>query len=671
MNILRSSLRWGKTLTGLVAAALFTVAGGAVRAGEVQILNSNFDNLAPSPAWSWESWSLAGSVVTYDATRNAAGGAVGSGSLRLVAPYANNANWQQAVFTLDIADVNASGYQTLSFDVKVDPGSTPRLTGDYGGIRMILRDGSNWDWRQQVLLPLTNTSWQRYTVLLASGDQPITDIRALTIQLAENAMVGPVTVNVDNIAFNDEVIVDNFDDGNIDGWTATWGTTPELTYSPLDRAGRETSGSIRVAANYFSPTITTWQQAVTTIPVPETNVSLAYTFINVDVKVDPGSIASGDGDYGLFEIKYGAIGTALGGARLTNTDWTHLSFQIAPGVGVLNGLLFQLGDSDMLGPITYNLDNLTWTVRTAPPPPPTLSIEKAASGLNLVHTDSYIYGRHNIYSADSSALGFYNEIDPVSYSVTLSSFPDFATHSGFQAHVFLVPGGGSSATDPDYSQPNILFMDIRAGANQSGSCTFRWKTNQAGGNSQLYVGGLPAVNSASVLGTWKLTASGNTHFVMTAPDGTTTPFDLSADAAAFFSGPLRFYVGVQGNSANNIGQRAHIGGVKIVKGVAGDVVLLEDDFSGDALDTSKWVINAAAGGVQFLARADAGFLVTWGLPDDGYALQWRDGLTDDAFLAWTPVTAVPYALGPIGRQVHIPPTELLGFDQAFFRLVRP
>jgi hypothetical protein len=99
--------------------------------------------------------------------------------------------------------------------------------------------------------------------------------------------------------------------------------------------------------------------------------------------------------------------------------------------------------------------------------------------------------------------------------------------------------------------------------------------------------------------------------------------------------------------------------------------LLEDTFSGDALDTTKWVINAAAGGVQFLAPADAGFLLTWGLPDDGYVLQWRDGLTDDAFLPWTGVNAVPYALGPIGRQVHVPPAELLGFSQAFFRLVRP
>ena len=670
MSTQRHSPRLNTALACLAAATFFTSAAGRIQAGEIPILNSNFDELAPSPSWYWENWSLGGSTATYDGTLDAGGGAVGSGSLRLVAPYAAIADWQQAVFTLDIADVDASTYQSLSFDVKVDPTSSARVEGDYGNIQMILRDGNNWDWREESWIPLTNTAWQRYTVLLPSGGQPISGVRALTIRLAQSSLTGPVRVNVDNIVFNSEVIVDSFDDGNIDGWSATWGTAPELTYSTLDLAGRETSGSIRVAANYFSPTITTWQQAVTTIPFPDTNVSAGFTYVNVDVKIDPSSTASGDGDYGLFEIKIGN-GSAIGGVRLTNIEWTHLSFEIAPGIGSLNGLLFQLGDSDMLGPITYNLDNLTWTVRTAPPPPPTLSIEKAAAGLNLVHTDGYIYGRHNIYSLDGSSLGFYDQFDPVTYSVTLASFPDSATHAGFQAHVFLVPGGGATATDPDYSSANVLFLDIRAGANQGGNCTFRWKTNQAGGNSQLYLANLPVVNSSRVLGTWKLKASGNTHFVMTAPDGTTTPFDLPAEVAAFFSGPLQFYVGVQANSANNIGQRARLGGVRITKGETDDTVLLEDTFSGDALDTAKWVVNAAAGGVQFLRPADAGFLLTWGLPDDGYVLQWRDSLGDDAFLSWTPISAVPYTLGPLRRQVHVPPAELLDFGRAFFRLARP
>lgn len=669
MSTQRHSPRLNTALACLAAATIFTSAAGRVQAGEIPILNSNFDELAPSPSWSWENWSLGGSTATYDGTLDAGGGAVGSGSLRLVAPYAAIADWQQAVFTLDIADVDASTYQSLSFDVKVDPSSSLRVEGDYGNIQMILRDGNNWDWREESWIPLTNTAWQRYTVLLPSGGQPISGVRALTIRLAQSSLTGPVTVNVDNIVFNSEVIVDNFDDGNYDGWTPNWGTTPVVTFGSLDRAGRQTSGSLRVAADYFTPQAT-WQQAVMTVPFPDTNVSAGFTHVNVDVKIDPTSTPSVNGDYGLFEIKTTSGSATLGGVRLTTTEWTHLSFEITPGIGFLNGLLFQLGDDDFVGPVIYNLDNLTWTVRTAPPPPPTLSIEKAAGGLSLVHTASDIYGRHNIYSADSSALGFYNEFDPVSYSITLASFPNAATYGGFQAHVFLLPNAGGTETGPDWNQPNILYLDIKAAANGSGNCTFRWKTNQPNGNSQLYANN-PVVNGASVLGTWKLTVTGNTHFVMTAPDGATTAFDLDATAAAFFAGPLRVYFGVQGNNANNIGQRARIGGVQIARGAAGELVLLEDNFSGDALDTTKWVENATAGGVQFLRPADAGFLLTWGLPDDGYVLQWRDSLGDDAFLPWTGVSAVPYTLGPLRRQVHVPPAELLDFPTAFFQLVRP
>jgi hypothetical protein len=117
MTTRRQFLRLNTTLASLMAATFFTAAVHRVEAGEVPILNHNFDNLAPSPAWYWENWSLAGSTNWYDATLNGGGGAAGSGSLRLVAPYAAVAGWQQAIFTLVIADVDASGYDSLSFDV--------------------------------------------------------------------------------------------------------------------------------------------------------------------------------------------------------------------------------------------------------------------------------------------------------------------------------------------------------------------------------------------------------------------------------------------------------------------------------------------------------------------------------------------------------------------------
>ncbi|MBI4323874.1 MAG: hypothetical protein HY674_01280, partial [Chloroflexi bacterium] len=150
-------------LAGLVLAG-FASSPASLQAGEAQIPHSNFDD--SSIGWYWENWSRAGSTVGYDATRNAAGGGTPSGSLRLMGNFdPANTGWQEAVFTLNIPDVNAgASFSQISFDVKVDPNSTPRAEGDYGNIQVILRNGSNWDWKQQQpMAALTGTEWTRVT----------------------------------------------------------------------------------------------------------------------------------------------------------------------------------------------------------------------------------------------------------------------------------------------------------------------------------------------------------------------------------------------------------------------------------------------------------------------------------------------------------------------------
>jgi hypothetical protein len=622
----------------------------------VYIINSNFDDLAPTPAWYWENWSRAGSTVTYDATLDAKGGAPDSGSLRFASPFdPANSGWQEAVFTLDVPDFDGSLLQSLSFDVKVDPASVPRTEGDYGNIQVILRNSGNWDWKQQnPPIALTNTEWVRVTFALPAGEQPINDLRAITMRVAQNGMKGNVAVNVDNIAFNEEVIQDNFNDGNVDGWTATWGTAPEVTYDPLDRYGRQTSGSLRVAAPYFDPNRTDWQQAVVMISLPEPlDAAQLYTQLHLDIRVDPSSALTRDNNYGYFEAKR-PNGERIGtGINLVGNDWTNLTFDVTPGDIGLTAILFQLGSGNFTGPVTYNVDNVSWTKRYAPPPPPTLSLSRAEGGLNLVHTSSDQYGRHNIYTLDNSTLGFYNSVEPVTYSFEIDSMPSPTEAANFQFHMFLVPGAPGGETAPDWNEPTLLFLDVRAAANGGGSATLRWKANQANGNSQLYAGGLPVVTSTRVLGTWSVTASGNTHFVVTAPDGATAALDLTSEVAALFEGPIRVYYGVQGNSPNNIGQRARLGSAKIYSET---VVFLEDDFSAPELDLGKWVVNASPGGVQMVPASEAGWVVTWTLPDDGFGLQWTTEIEE--FALWNPSSAVPIAVGPLKRQANVPPSEL-------------
>src|SRR5690606_895170 len=137
------------------------------------------------------------------------------------------------------------------------------------------------------------------------------------------------------------------------------------------------------------------------------------------------------------------IATEINGAsgiRLTNTEWQRLSFKVPASAAAVHRLTFKTGENALLGPITLNIDNITWTRNTAPPPPPSLDLDRAQGGLNLVTTSSDMYGRHNIYTTDNTSYSFAGSTEPVSYSFTIDKFPDAAAYPGFQAHIFLVPG---------------------------------------------------------------------------------------------------------------------------------------------------------------------------------------------------------------------------------------
>jgi hypothetical protein len=98
--------------------------------------------------------------------------------------------------------------------------------------------------------------------------------------------------------------------------------------------------------------------------------------------------------------------------------------------------------------------------------------------------------------------------------------------------------------------------------------------------------------------------------------------------------------------------------------------VLEDTFPGDALDTTKWVVNSTPGGVQFIPPSEAGYLLTWTLPDEGFVLEYTEAMEEAAFWVSVPATVVPYAIGPGRRQANIPTSQLPASDQVFYRMVK-
>ncbi len=413
----------------------------------------------------------------------------------------------------------------------------------------------------------------------------------------------------------------------------------------------------------------------------EVNAAQDFVTVNLDVRVDPMSVKRASGDYGFFEVilrngtAWDWISTQIDGAtgtRISDNEWHHLSLTINPLASQVHRLTFKVGDNGLLGPVILNVDNLSFTRATAAPPPPTMALFPARSGLSLVATSSDIYGRHNIFTADPgddpARYSFVDSSEPVSYAFTISSFPDATTYPGFQGHIFLVPGFPGTESSPDWNQPTLIFLDIKAGAGGTGNATFRIKTDQAGGNSELYGGGEPhtVVNSATITGTWTVTGQGSV-LTITAPDGTVSePIDIGAEAAAFFrdgGSPLRVYFGAQANADGNRGQGLGVGGIKIKRG---SEVLLDDTFPGNELNAELWVANAAAGAIQLIPPAEAGYVARWTIPDAGYRLESAGSLKPTS---WTVVDATPVTVGQT-RQVILPPTAFQN-TEVYLRLNKP
>lgn len=167
-----------------------------------------------------------------------------------------------------------------------------------------------------------------------------------------------------------DLVIDSFDTAAAAGkWSATWGTSPTLSFDTQNSGGGAAgSGSLRVLADYLTPADNGWEQLVITRTFDAPVVGSQYTAIAIDVRVDPSSAATSAGEYGYLELKR-PDGSSMGGLNLTRTGWTTVQFNLAPTEGSLTGILIQNGSSSFQGQLLLQLDNLRFV---APPAPKTV-----------------------------------------------------------------------------------------------------------------------------------------------------------------------------------------------------------------------------------------------------------------------------------------------------------
>jgi len=477
-----------------------------------------------------------------------------------------------------------------------------------------------------------------------------------------------------------EVVVNNFDsEEEVAAWYwENWSDPAEVSFdATLDAGGG--AGSLRVVNN-FPDRPTGYSQSVVTVPLGgDVDAETLYTKLSLDIKVDPSSALRANGaNYGQFEVIFrnGSDWTwnSLAGFALTDTNnWVHLEFPVkAPGDKV-HHLTLKLGENNLTNTVIYNVDNIRWTEATVQVPPPTMSIEKAKPGLNLMAGTPGQWDRQNIKTVPTG-LGWIGVTEPVSYSMTIKEFPDGKVYPDFRVQMFLVPGTPGTENSPDWNEAAAIIFGVQVDTNNVGTAIFRYKTDAPGSNGGYFntdpskgqVGELGGVTGDGIVGTWTVTFAQDNQITLKAPNGTTTSLVMPAEDAAKFAGDITVYYGIIPNQTANIGQAAILNGAKIM---AGSTVLLEDTFASGTLNPETWTVNASLAACVSVVTPKDPYWVWWTTPASGFILQTNADVTP---LTWgTPDPALTDALVGSKKRALITEAAVPALQKGFFRLVKP
>lgn len=483
-------------------------------------------------------------------------------------------------------------------------------------------------------------------------------------------------------------------------WTRWWGAAPQ-TYefdASVDANNNANSGSLKATIEFDVAAYGGDNQFAVVGAFPDNAVvdGSKYTNLVFSLRWASSSPQRTGGDYGYLEYGFRNqdfsqtwIGTRT--ILLSDADqWIEFRTPIDPAtakIETLTGIVLKIwsGNSGGLtGSSVFWLDNVMLLANTnaAPPPAPSLRLADAKPGLNLfASAPGQQYQRQSIRAQTADPEGnphnfsWIGSASPVTYSLTVSGYPD-ATHSGFQTHLFLAPEAGMpygpNDTSIDWNTPNLIFFQIANNDDGTATGRFMYKTNQPSGNSMFWntdpaagpVGTLGSISDASAIGTWTLKFANNTEVTVTTPSGTSTNLTLPSASADLFADPLHVYFGVQPNQLGNIGQSASLSQLKI----SGGETPLEDSFTGETLDATKWqVVAADAAGIIPVAPSTK-YWLTWLAPATGFVVQSSDVLSAGA---WKDAGLSNVVQLGTSKAVLVPSANLPSPATGYFRLIKP
>lgn len=606
---------WSLTIAVLFTANLCLAAPGAI--------TNNFNSAADATGWGVN---FGTGTVGWDAY----GGPDGSGCLKVVLSAADAANKEIGPLADPLATpFSSADYVTVEYDMMVDPASGYDATGSYGNWQEILRD-ANWSWESHWVGALYG-SYSTWTHMKFAVPNNAKNYPRLGFALQGTAPYsGDVTVYIDNLVispFVNPLVVGTFkDDTEVPNWGASGRAT--LSFSTKDAAGSPQSGSLKADVAYDASN-TGWQEGLATY-----NVSFSptrYTYLAFDLFVENPDNLTGLGIVNLFLNTGGwtSVGTVNVNAGMVGT-WTHVELPLPSSVASANGLIFQFGGG-MTAPLTYYLDNVKIY---KPITPPSIALKKAGSpGVQIAMNDNGNQWQRDAIVTPSAAGPFFWPLQgtyPVTYSYTIGSFPDAAKHPGFEAHMYLVNGDTDDNTGynqtyggADWNVADILMFRVENSPGGGAICRVDWKTNLHNANPPGDVLYHPVVvNGPTVVGTWNLTFTDNTHATVTGPGITATNFTLPDDAVTFNFSPSSSYIqfGFFKNDGANDGHNNQTSGTFSRVHFNGTVYPIDDSFNGATL-TNNYVWRVTSPTAVTYVPPGTAWWVNWTLPADGFSVQ--------------------------------------------------
>lgn len=478
-------------------------------------------------------------------------------------------------------------------------------------------------------------------------------------------------------------------------WYGFYGNEGVTNDVDMDAANDPSSGSLEVylpfSASQNQQTIVGSFDDAGEYDFTETANGLNYTNITFDIQVAKGIQPDSLGGFGQINVGFYNTGT-FGSVEIpgaASNGWVRLAVPIDETKSGINSVAAFLFDYNSYGgyptnPITFWLDNVSLNYSGAPPAPPVVSFEKPLPGLNVWDSTSGAYDRQSIISAASTGYSWVGASGPVTYSFTITNYPN--SQPSVSAQLFLISGNPaipSYETAPDYNETNVVIFSVQGGTSNS-IAQFRYKVGEPNANLMLYgdapytnapgsgstnfgSGYLGSVTNATPLGTWSVTFDQDTNITITAPNGSTSGFTIPGNDAAAFADGDGFVVmlGSQPNATSAIGSRVVYSSIS----ESGNASPFTDNFENDlTLNTNLWDVLAAGAASVFVVPTNIAYIFDWTVPDAGFAPIVGTNLVDPS--SYTDLGLTPIGQNGSVKSTLIPKSSLPAGNQAYFRMIQ-